>query len=299
MKTGFWSGMGYGFRPGGMFPTVNSCEIFPTGQVFQERHRICYLHKALLKELGAHKVLDWRTSGVMDQDCRDWAEVTREGHSGQLKGLSHWRTGVQLPSSSISSQPQVLSLCWGWGFFCGASVSPSQEDSVESGGCELTLCATVQHKEHCAHRRASQPLTQPWKYYLLSDPRSRTMTGNVPTPGPPPLPFTGDGHGFLHRLKCSSGDFQKRVKAPLNRRRQAGIQDPMWDVPLLCSALSGDRSAAPAELIAQPWFLQPQNMRLSQPTQHRKMWGDARRGQDAVQLKKWCVSVSVLINFAK
>lgn len=68
MKTGFWSGMGYGFRPGGIFPTVNSCEIFPTGQVFQEKHQICYLHKALLKELGAHKVLDWRTSGVMDQE---------------------------------------------------------------------------------------------------------------------------------------------------------------------------------------------------------------------------------------
>lgn len=193
--------------------------------------------------------------------------------------MSHWRTGVNLPSSSISSRPPGASPPPRARRFCGASVSPSQEDSVESGGCELARCAAAQHEERRSRRRASQPLKQPCQYYLLADPRSRTMTGMSPHPQAllPGLSSGTDKSGFLHGLKCSSGDFWEKVKAPLRREEKAGRRSgsprgtfcSAWG--LLCSALSGGCSAAPAELLAQARGLQPQNTRLPQPAWPREM----------------------------
>lgn len=74
------------------------------------------------------------------------AEVTWEEHSGRLKGLSHWRTGVNLPSSSISSQLPGASSLLRVRRFCGASSIPI------SGGCELTLSRGAAQGAPCSQK---------------------------------------------------------------------------------------------------------------------------------------------------
>uniref|UniRef100_A0A493T788 Castor zinc finger 1 n=1 Tax=Anas platyrhynchos platyrhynchos TaxID=8840 RepID=A0A493T788_ANAPP len=138
-------------------------------------------------------------------------------------------------------------------------------------GCKHTVVGMSQmdsHKrKHEKQERGELPAISPGPEGMSPHPQALL----------PGLSSGTDKSGFLHGLKCSSGDFWEKVKAPLRREEKAGRRSgslhgtfcSAWG--LLCSALSGGCSAAPAELLAQAWGLQPQNTRLLQPTWPREM----------------------------
>uniref|UniRef100_A0A8B9IA56 Castor zinc finger 1 n=1 Tax=Anser brachyrhynchus TaxID=132585 RepID=A0A8B9IA56_9AVES len=143
-------------------------------------------------------------------------------------------------------------------------------------GCKHTVVGMSQmdsHKrKHEKQERGELPAISPGPEGLVCPHPQALLPG---------LSSGTDKSGFLHGLKCSSGDFWEKVKAPLRRQEKAGRCSgslcgtfcSAWG--LLCSALSGGCSAAPAGLLAQAWGLQPQNTRLPQPTWPREMGGDA------------------------